>query len=363
MKIVILVNRFVKSGPINVVANLIKNLRDVDIYLVSLKGGISEEFKSYNLDPYCKKIFSLNASYLDLIFPRSKMKLIKDEIGDFSIVHTHNVWTDIFAYRAGLKEKQVTTIHNYLYSDYVSRYGYLIGSVLILIHTYYLKKIPSPILCSGSLVEQYRTHNFNFSFINNGIGNDYFDYPSNKSDEISKIKVEPSQIKFVSVGHLSKIKNPVMIAKVFANISSIIKNDSEITFVGEGDQEDKISSFKSANIRLVGYSNDVGYYLKQSDYYISSSITEGLPNSCLEALASGLPLVLSDIPSHRYLKSIFPESIALFDSEEELSQIVRNLLSNKLSLKVPDNHIVWENFSGNVMASNYAQQYRSLIDR
>ena len=38
-------------------------------------------------------------------------------------------------------------------------------------------------------------------------------------------------------------------------------------------------------------------YLRAADYYVSASRTEGMPLGVLEAMAEGLPLLLSDIPA------------------------------------------------------------------
>jgi glycosyltransferase involved in cell wall biosynthesis len=42
-------------------------------------------------------------------------------------------------------------------------------------------------------------------------------------------------------------------------------------------------------------------YYPLADFYVSTSLAEGMSNSALEAMASGLPLLLSDIPGHREL--------------------------------------------------------------
>ena len=39
--------------------------------------------------------------------------------------------------------------------------------------------------------------------------------------------------------------------------------------------------------------------MNQSDYFVSASLSEGLPNSVLEAISMELPVLLSDISSHK----------------------------------------------------------------
>ena len=52
-------------------------------------------------------------------------------------------------------------------------------------------------------------------------------------------------------------------------------------------------------IHFLGQISNVQDYLQVADVFVSAALSEGLPNTVLEAMASGLPTVLSDIPAHR----------------------------------------------------------------
>ena len=54
-------------------------------------------------------------------------------------------------------------------------------------------------------------------------------------------------------------------------------------------------------VTLVGFSPDPLAEMAEADVLLSPSTYEGLPFTPLEALSTGLPLVLSDIPSHAEL--------------------------------------------------------------
>ena len=55
---------------------------------------------------------------------------------------------------------------------------------------------------------------------------------------------------------------------------------------------------KNTNILFRGKVSNVNEYLHASDVYLATSKSEGLPNGVLEAMACGLPVLLSDIPQH-----------------------------------------------------------------
>lgn len=56
-----------------------------------------------------------------------------------------------------------------------------------------------------------------------------------------------------------------------------------------------------ARVTLHGFCADAWQRMAQSDLLLMPSLWEGMPNVALESLAIGLPLLLSDIPTHREL--------------------------------------------------------------
>ena len=52
-------------------------------------------------------------------------------------------------------------------------------------------------------------------------------------------------------------------------------------------------------VDFLGLREDIPELMKKAEMFVSCSEVEGLPNVLLEAQASGLPVVASDIPPHR----------------------------------------------------------------
>jgi glycosyltransferase involved in cell wall biosynthesis len=55
----------------------------------------------------------------------------------------------------------------------------------------------------------------------------------------------------------------------------------------------------AGRVRLQGYVSDPWQWMKRADVFVSPSFVEGHPNTVMEAMACGVPLVVSDIPAHR----------------------------------------------------------------
>ena len=116
------------------------------------------------------------------------------------------------------------------------------------------------------------------------------------------IEVRPrrdSSLRLVSVGNLYPVKNHgLTIDAVAALVAKGI--DARVTILGRGDEqpmlEEKTRQLGVADrIELAGYREDVSRFLSGADVFVSSSLSEGLPLSFLEAMGHGLPIVASNV--------------------------------------------------------------------
>ena len=99
----------------------------------------------------------------------------------------------------------------------------------------------------------------------------------------------------LSVGELNENKNHQIVIKALAEI-----NDSNIHYAiaGKGDKKDELEDLAkqhNVNLHLLGYRSDVAELYKTADLYALPSIREGLNVSIMEAMASGLPIMCSNI--------------------------------------------------------------------
>jgi glycosyltransferase involved in cell wall biosynthesis len=121
--------------------------------------------------------------------------------------------------------------------------------------------------------------------------------PSNKTKLINELGLDENSIIITSVGELNRNKNNIVVLKTLAKL-----NNARIHYVicGVGPKKAHLLSMAreigvEESVHFMGFRTDVIEILKSSDIYILPSIREGLPRSLMEAMACGLPCIVSRI--------------------------------------------------------------------
>ncbi len=107
----------------------------------------------------------------------------------------------------------------------------------------------------------------------------------------------------LSIGELSQNKNHKTIIRALATLKS---PDIHYIIAGEGKEEKALRRLAKKlgvadRVHLLGYRYDIPELCKLADLYIHPSYREGLPIAVIEAMASGLPVIGSDIRGNREL--------------------------------------------------------------
>jgi glycosyltransferase involved in cell wall biosynthesis len=87
--------------------------------------------------------------------------------------------------------------------------------------------------------------------------------------------------------------------RAFARVSAR-RPGTRLLLVGHGPEEAELRALATAlgigaHVRFTGELADVAPSLQQMDLYVQASVAEGMPNSVLEAMAAGLPVVATSV--------------------------------------------------------------------
>lgn len=349
-----------RKGPINVVYNIVKyfNVSIYNVYIISLSDSPNnnriKDFENLGCTVLNLKLSKSNALFfghkvLDDIF--SKNNII--------MVHSNCLMADLLTSRLVSEYNILSTIHCITWLDFVMSRGKLIGSLLSYIHLKSIKRFKHKIFCSKALYSAYSERNIIGGFIRNGIDSELFYSIEDKSSLRIKLNLPLDKEIFISCGVLIERKCPELLIESFKRMSN---SNFVLLFLGEGVlyEKCKLLSNDDPNIIMTGNVHNVSEYLQCSDYFISASLAEGLPNSVMEALGCGLPCILSDIEPHKEILDLDNNAGKVFkvnDINSFISAVnTRSDFRKQSCIDIIGNHL-----SAKIMSQKYQDYYKSII--
>lgn len=368
IKIVYLMTACKKLGPTQQTLNIIKNL-DSEKFEPILITIYDEEADSRMADflPYVSVHYLVKTSKMSIMLGKDVALRKKLEEIQPDIIHTVGVFPDYAVSQIG-KYKQVHTLRNYIYDDYPAKFGKLKGTLLAKMQLEAMKKSDRAIACSESLSKIYKNKlNLTFGFIRNGVDIEQYTMPT--TEEKRRIRQELGLPKdafiWVYTGQFIERKNIAFLLENYTRKFGENKN-SYMLLLGDGPELEKLSLIYASNTRIDfrGSVSNVNYYLKACDVYISTSKSEGLPNGVLEAMATGLPVVLSDIQQHKEIFEVDDKIGRVYRQEDKidfadkLEQMYYGNLSKAAEAAYNSAH---KNFDSVKMSREYQKIYQEII--
>lgn len=146
-------------------------------------------------------------------------------------------------------------------------------------------------------------HPEKITVIPNGIDIEYFDSITPNPDLQKSLSIAPSDFVIICVANLHINKGHHYLLEAFEVCN--LKN-AKLLIVGDGDEKEnllhQIENYQNKeNIIFLGRRTDVPQLLRISNLFILPTLFEGQSNAIMEAMASGLPIITTDIPENQSL--------------------------------------------------------------
>ncbi len=169
---------------------------------------------------------------------------------------------------------------------------------------------------------------------------------------------------FVCIARVVPLKNQLFLMK---NLKRYFPQ-CQLLVIGPCGDEDYFQALKQEqtnHIQVIGARQDINRYLEASDLFLSASTHEGIPMAVLEAMAHGLPSLVSDIEGHHIIntqaKDFVVHLFPLGDDKAFCHQL-QFLLDNPLAAKdlsTKSYFAVQSHFSATKMAAMYQNIYEN----
>ncbi|WP_333913757.1 glycosyltransferase family 4 protein [Vibrio coralliirubri] len=310
-----------------------------DKYLVCKEpGALTELCQKINVNTATCKYFVREISFIKDVcaFFWLYMYLRRN---DFDVVHTHSSKTGVLgrlAARLAGVPMIVHTVHGFSFPSannrlqqviyqLLERLGASCSDIIICLHD------ADKEICIQSL----KVSSDKIKIVPNGV--DLYRFHPSPMDEKVKLRAEKSlpknHILVGMVGRLWPQKNPQLLVD---SALDILKTHQDVSFIFVGDGElrgtleDNVDACFKKHFHFLGWRDDTPEILKCLDIFVLPSLWEGMPLAILEALASGLPCVVSNIPgNHHLVRNGVNGFLFSPDRQDELTEIINSLLVNR----------------------------------
>ncbi len=202
----------------------------------------------------------------------------------------------------------------------------------------------------------------------NGVDTTRFN-PDNKDLIRKKYHYTDQDIVIGTVGRLDPVKDQQLLIKAFAQLN-LVHHRLILLIIGDGPSWKNLEKLASdlgvrTKIHFLGARTDVPELLKLLDIFVLPSIAEGISNTLLEAMATGLPVIATRVGGNPEL--VVDNETGYLIPKEDLGALVKSLDHYILNKHLRNQHgttgreRVVREFSLDKMVARYEALYTDLI--
>ena len=344
-KILIFVDSLNEGGVSKVLLDLLENINkekyDITVMTLYNQGVYIDEVRKYVKYKYCFNIPAANDNSLKaklyrkywggmLRLPESFMyRWFVKEKYDIEIAFMHGWSTKFISGSNNQDSKKIAWVH----VDLVT-WNRVDGVFKNLEHHKKAYSKFDEVLCVSQTVKEGVEKKYNVKnarVLYNPINREKILKLSN--EKIDDIKLS-SKFKLISVGRLSEQKGYDRLLRVFKKLKSD-GLDIELILVGNGDKYNKLNKYILENklekdVTLLGFKENPYKYVRASDLFVCSSISEGFSLVIGEAMAVGIPVVSVDCPGPNEILYYGKYGKLVNNNEEDLYNGIKEMINNKV---------------------------------
>jgi len=286
----------------------------------------------------------------------------------FDIVHTHLFTADLWGRLAGLLSRVPIVSTSHTTSDpNIGRLGRWLDRIL--------DRRNTAVICVSDAVRKYRIEEAGFDpkklhLVENGIDLDRFEASVPREKVLGRLGVDPKRRWIAIVGRLVPLKGHRYLIEALSLLAGKFP-EAGILVVGEGECEADLKSRAALlgledRVVFLGLRRDVPEILRAADILAMPSSREGLPIVLLEAMAAGLPVVVTRVGG---IPEVVEEGKTGFFVTQEPASIASalgRLLENPDlagALGKNGRTLAEERYDIRKVARRYENLYRSLLAR
>jgi len=386
IRILRIINRFNLGGP-TYNATFLSAFLD-DRFETKLIGGKHESHEGESQfipEKYGVEIELVDHLQREVNFKSDRLayKEIRKIIKEFKphIVHTHASKTGVVGRLAAHKEKVPVIIHTFHGHVFHSYFGKAKTAIYKNVERRMAKK--SDVIIAISKIQKHELTSVHkiapsekVEVVNLGFDLERFNLnkEDNRKEFRTKFKIDDNEAAVGIIGRLAPIKNHDFLFEIVEDLANETNTQFKLVVIGDGELSDDLKLKAHIIEERLGRSififtswiKNIEFALSGLDVVALCSLNEGTPVSLIEAQASGVPVISTDVGG---VKDILIENetgfvVDLHDQNKYKEQLLKLIESKSLREKMSQNG--WEHvkdkFSYNSLCSNMKKVYLKVLE-
>jgi len=282
-----------------------------------------------------------------------------------NIIHSHDYKSHFYgaitAKLAGCK--QVATLHGKTFGNVKNRVYEFVENLLLHMVSH-ITVVSEPLFNTLSrsglskklslIANGVDDHNFNPDI--KGLGKTYWGFDS-------------SSYVFGTISRMSEEKGHQLLIEAFSRLT-IQNRNARLLLVGDGPLYDELVELSNSlglgsEVKFAGARTEIEQILNDLDCYVSSSYTEGMPMSILEAMATALPIIATDVGSVGHLLRGDHGKLLPPGNVDELARQMQSVLNDVSHMEESGKKCrtrVEKEFSAGIQSQKFAKVYCSVLN-
>lgn len=344
----------------DIVLGLDKNIFNVEVCCFDTLGELAEGLMENNIKV---NLLQRNQGHYDYFFPFKLRKLLREK--NIHLLHMHS-GTYFLGTQAGILARTPAMI-------YTDHGRHLVDPQILLYMDRFSSFFVDKIVTVSKELEEYLLnivklpHNKTTTIIN-GIDTNTYSFREKPVSLLKEFGISQNAKVIGTVGRLAEVKDQLSLIEAFSFVHRDVP-DSILMLVGDGPMRSVLQQLvfdKGLNHKVIftGSRMDVPDLLNLLDVFLLTSLSEGTSVSLLEAMASGIAPIVTNVGGNRSIVNdglngilIKPKDIA------HMTDSITHLLNNEEArILIGQNAVntVKQYFSKNKMLENYTDIYSNL---
>lgn len=295
------------------------------------------------------------------------LRKIKKEVEDCDILHIHHAATfsEFFLPFSSISS-EFNIVNTFHIPAGKSLEGEFAKALIAMLVSLYVGRSKKFISVSAEIAEDIRRCCYGYGYgdddddngtevvvIPNGVDINRF-HPQEKDEKASN-----EQGKGVCIGYLGRLSPEKNIINMIKAVKALESDDIRLKIAGTGPLYDKLKKLEDERIEVLGYVEDAPSFYRSIDVFLLASKLEAQPIALLEAMASGLPVIASDVGDNKYF--VQGNGIICGTSAKEIGAAINEMLMADMEkMSTESRRIVENGYTWDKIAERTLEVYKSV---